>query len=352
VRKALVYAPEELRLVDLPERQPGPGEIAARMLVTSLTTANVRLYQGPLLADLQYPVTLSYTGVAEVAAIGDGVGGFAVGDLVYPNFYRACLECRWCRADKLVACEKVGIGEHNMMVGERYESALQEMIVFPARRFYRVPPGADVEKIAMTGFMSVAMQAICAVGLGPDDPAPRSNHVFINGAGPIGWCAIQLARLKGVKTVVTEVRPTRMERARQMGADAVIDAAAPDAMAQVIEACGGAPELIIEASGTDAGSKFAFDIAARGAVLAVVGVAFHPVTQHAIILKGLSVHGIGGAIKVQQTIDLIAGGQVDISSAISHRYRFSDLKDAFEFKRATPEAELVAIYVDESRMPG
>lgn len=345
MKKALVYAPTDLRIVDLPERDPGPGEVKVNMILSTLTTANVRIYQGPLLADLKYPATLSYTGVGEVAETGSGVTKFKPGDLVYPNFYRACLKCRWCKADKYVACENVALGEHNMMVGEKYESGLQESIIFPEERFYPIPAGTPLEKVALTGFLSVAMQAITAIQ--PDD----KETLFINGAGPLGWCSTQLAKLTNTKVVISEVRPTRMERARILGADVVIDATKPDAKEQVMEACGGAPLKLIEASGTREGSAFTFDVAGRGAHIAVIGVTDNPITQHFFIMKGLRVDGIGGAIKVQETINLIAAGKIDISSAISHRFPFSKLKEAFELKRSTPEVELVAIYMDESRLP-
>src|SRR5262245_14484780 len=140
MKKALVFGPRDLRIVDLPERDPGPGEVKARMLLTTLTTANLRIYEGPLVADLKYPTTLSYTGVAEVVATGSGVTRFKPGDRVYPNWYKACLQCGPCRADRMVACENVPEGTHNMMLGESYESALQESIIFPQERLWYVAP--------------------------------------------------------------------------------------------------------------------------------------------------------------------------------------------------------------------
>jgi threonine dehydrogenase-like Zn-dependent dehydrogenase len=337
MKKALCYGPRDLRIVAAPERSPGPGEVKADMLVTTLTTANLRLYQGPLVADLQYPVTLSYTGTARVSEVGAGVSQFRVGDLVYPKFYRACLHCRWCLADKMVACEQMPLGAHNMMVGEQYESALQEYVVFPEERFFPVPAGTPPDAAAMTGFLSVGMQAISTLAPGPDDT------VFVMGAGPIGWCCTQIARLRGARVVITDIRADRLELARQFGAAATVDANRPDLRTAIVEACGGEPLLVVEATGTEAGSKMVFDVAGRGAYAAVVGVTNNAITQHFLILKGMTVSGIGGAVKVQEVIDLIGAGKLDLRPAISHRFPFGQLKDAFEFKRASPEAHLVAI---------
>jgi L-iditol 2-dehydrogenase len=337
MKKALCYGPQDLRIVDVPDRAPGPGEVKARMLVTSLTTANIRLYQGPLVADLKYPVTLSYTGTAQVSEIGPGATRFQPGELVYPNFYRSCGHCRWCRADKMFACEYLPLGAHNMMVGEQYESGLQEYVLFPEERFRPVPAGTPPEAAAMAGFFSVAMQAISALDPRPDDT------LFVMGAGPIGWCCTQLARLRGTRVVITDIRADRLELARQFGAAATLDANQPDLRAAIVEACGGEPLLLVEATGVEAGSRMIFDVAARGARIAVVGVTQHAISQHFLILKGLTVSGIGGAVKVQEVIDLIGAGKLDLRPAISHRFPLSRLKEAFEFKRTSPDANLVAI---------
>lgn len=344
MRKALVYGPCDLRLVELPERRPGTGEVRARMLVTSLTTANVRLYQGPLVADLRYPVTLSYTGTAEVVEVGPGVERLRPGDLVYPNFYRACGRCDMCRADRMVACREMPLGAHNMMVGEAYESGLQDDVVFPEERLRPVPPGAPVEAVAMTGFMSVAMNAVTTI-------APRPwETVAITGAGPLGWCCTQICKLMGARVVICDIRPERMELARRFGADSVVDGNGADVARRMIEACGQPPLAVIEATGTEAGSALAFEIAGRGARLATIGVTNHAVSQHFLILKGLTVTGIGGAVKVGETIQLISEGRLDLTPAVTHRFPFSRLKEAFELKRAHPEAQLVAIYMDEARL--
>lgn len=345
MKKALAYGPCDIAFVEIPERTLAANEARAKVLLTTLTTANVRLYQGPLVADLKYPVTLSYTAVCEVTEVGSEVVDLAPGDRVFPNFYRACLECDMCRADRMVACRKMPLGAHNMMVGEQYESGLQEEIVMPARRFRRIPPGASIEAAAMAGYASVAMQAVTNLSPQPWDT------VAITGAGMVGLCALQLCKLFGAKVVSADILPERLELARQFGADAAVDVSGEGGAERVIDACGGPAMKVIELTGQAEGSKLAYDVAGRGASLSVVGVTQAPVTQHYLILKGLTVTGIGGAVKVDETLRLIADGRLDMSPLITHRFPFSQLKDAFELKRSTPTAGLAAIYVDESRLP-
>ncbi len=93
------------------------------------------------------------------------------------------------------------------------------------------------------------------------------------------------------------------------------------------------------------------NIIARGGHFAAIGVSEAPLSQLTMVIKGLTLYGIGGGVKVQETIDLIASGRLDMSDAVGHRYPFSQLKEALEFKLGTPGAKAVAVYVDESRMP-
>jgi threonine dehydrogenase-like Zn-dependent dehydrogenase len=340
VKKALGYGPRDLRLVDLPERRPAPGEASARMLLSTLTTANLRLYLGNYLADIKPPVTLSYTGVGQVEEVGDGVTGIAPGDLVYPNFYRSCNECRQCKADRAYACERLPYRGHNMMVGEQYESGLQEQIVLPAWRLRKVPKGTKVDAAALIGFASVSMHGVSEI-----DP-PAGETVFISGAGPIGWGALQIAKMRGCRVVMTEIKPDRRKIAEEMGADAVVDASASNLVDACIEACGGRPYYLVEATGVEAGSRLIFDLCAKGARIAVIGVTTHPITQHDLINQGLSIFGIGGGTKLPEVIELVGAGKIDLSAAISHRFPLSQLREAFEFKISQPEARLVAVDIN------
>ncbi len=306
------------------------------MLLTTLTTANLRLYQGPLVADLRYPVTLSYTGIARVESVGPGVAGLAPGDHVYPNWYRACGHCSMCRADRMVGCENVPESGHNMLIGEQYESGLQDYVVLPEDRLWRVPNHVPLESAALIGALGVSLQATLALRPGPGDT------LLVVGAGPIGWGILQHAKLRGARVVMVDVRQERLVQATIYGADATV-LSAGDGEAAVVDACGGPPLFVADASGTVEGSRLAFSVAARGASVAAVGVTTNSLSQHFLILKGLTVYGIGGALRHQRVIELLAVGKLDMAAAITHRYHFSGLTEAFERMRTDPEAVRIAI---------
>lgn len=336
MKKVLVYGPRDLRIEEFPERSPGPGEVKAKMLFSTLTTANVHRYTLPP-REGGYPITISYTGSARVIELGDGVTTHKVGDLVYPNFYRSCGHCEACEDDRISHCEKLTPGQMQMMVSPEEESGLQDYVIFPAWRMRRVAPEASVENVALIGFASVAVHAVEELNL------QDGETVLINGAGPIGWAAIQAARNKGCRVVATEIDPARAALAERFGAAVVVDGNAPDAAEQVRIACGSDPVRIVEATGTMEGSTLAFAVAGRGAHMSIVGTASYPIQQPEVVISGLTLHGIAGGSNFDETIDLIGRGVIDTTASISHRFPFDQVKEAIDFKTDHKEAQLVGV---------
>jgi threonine dehydrogenase-like Zn-dependent dehydrogenase len=202
-----------------------------------------------------------------------------------------------------------------------------------------MPKHVPLESAALVGGLAVSMQAATFL-----DPEP-GDTVLVVGAGPIGWGVIQHSKLRGANVVAVDVKPDRLEQARKFKADVVLDANSDGLQEAIREACGGPPLFVAECSGVTEGSKTAFEAAGRGARIATVGVTANPISQHYLILKGLTVAGIGGGIKQQRCIDLLAAGKLDLGPCITHHYPFSQLKEAFERKRTDPEAVRIAIDV-------
>src|SRR5262249_35565012 len=117
--------------------------------------------------------------------------------------------------------------------------------------------------------------------------------------------------------------------------------------AHIVDVTGCMPQYVADASGTAEGSRMAFDIAGRGARGAGAGVTPRSISPPGLILKGLSVFGIGGGVGQQRVLDLQAAGKLDMSGCISHHYPFSRLHEAFERMRTDPEAVRIGIHLDQ-----
>jgi threonine 3-dehydrogenase len=158
--------------------------------------------------------------------------------------------------------------------------------------------------------------------------------VAVVGAGPIGCCAVAVARAVGARAVyATDLRPYRLELARRMGADRAIDSAREDAVAAVKAETGGhGADVVLEMSGHPEGVRQAFKMLRRGGRISLLGIPSQPVTLELaedVIFKGATVHGINGRRMWQtwyQAQALLRSGKVDLSPLITHTLPLAEIE--------------------------
>ena len=165
--------------------------------------------------------------------------------------------------------------------------------------------------------------------------------VAVVGCGPVGCCAIAVARAAGARRVLAaDVRPERLEYARRMGADQVIDAAGADPSDVVRSATGGrGASVVIEASGHRNGLREALQMLARGGRAALLGGPEEavPVDLMAdVVTKGATVQGINGRRlwkTWEQAQALLSSGRVDLRPLISHTLPLSAFEEGMDLMR-------------------
>jgi (R,R)-butanediol dehydrogenase/meso-butanediol dehydrogenase/diacetyl reductase len=192
------------------------------------------------LTGVQSPVIIGHEMSGEIAAVGEGVKGFAPGDRIAACPIIGCGECRWCRSGSMAQCDRVAFLGTSWTGG-----ALAERLNLNAYQCYRLVDSISDEIGALVEPFSATVRAMVQSGAGIDD------NVAIVGAGPIGLMSLMAARIVGVKRVVAfEVAEKRIEAARRCGANAVINPAAQDALSAALEITDGRGfDVVIECAG-------------------------------------------------------------------------------------------------------
>jgi (R,R)-butanediol dehydrogenase/meso-butanediol dehydrogenase/diacetyl reductase len=192
------------------------------------------------LTGVQSPVIIGHEMSGEIAAVGEGVKGFAPGDRIAACPIIGCGECRWCRSGSMAQCDRVAFLGTSWTGG-----ALAERLNLNAYQCYRLVDSISDEIGALVEPFSATVRAMVQSGAGIDD------NVAIVGAGPIGLMSLMAARIVGVKRVVAfEVAEKRIEAARRCGANAVINPAAQDALSAALEITDGQGfDVVIECAG-------------------------------------------------------------------------------------------------------
>lgn len=206
----------KLEKVDLPEPEaPAPGEVTLRVKAVALNHIDVWGWRGMAFAKRKMPLTIGAEASGVVEAIGPGVSNVLPGQLVSIYGARICGRCHHCVSGRDNLCENVG-GVH----GFHLDGFAQEKINIPARQLVLAPPGVDAVAAALAPvtFGTVEHMLFDNAKLQPGE----TILVHAGGSG-IGSAAIQLAKKMGCTVITTVGSDDKIERAKALGADHVIN---------------------------------------------------------------------------------------------------------------------------------
>jgi threonine 3-dehydrogenase len=166
----------------------------------------------------------------------------------------------------------------------------------------------------------------------------EGRTVLVTGCGPIGLCAVGIARAAGAALVVAmDTEDYRLELARTMGADLSLDAAEPDALERISSATGGdGVEVVLEMSGAPPALDSALRVVTRGGRISLLGIFGEPPRvdlSERVIMQGLRLYGIYGRRIYdtwERTQALLRSGALDVSPIITHRLDLADWEQAFD----------------------
>jgi alcohol dehydrogenase len=205
-----------LETVDLPPPPPpAHGEVTLRIKAVALNHIDVWGWRGMAFAKRKMPLVIGAEASGEVDAVGPGVAGLLPGQLVAIYGARTCGLCRACREKRDNLCENVG-GVH----GFHLDGFAQEKIIIPARLLVPAPPGVGAIAAAVTPvtFGTVEHMLFDNARLEPGE----TILVHAGGSG-IGSAAIQLARRIGCTVITTVGSADKIDKAKALGADHVIN---------------------------------------------------------------------------------------------------------------------------------
>jgi alcohol dehydrogenase len=216
MRALQLIADRQLEAVDIsPPPPPAAGEVTVAVRAVALNHIDVWGWRGMAFAKRKLPLTIGAEASGVVEAIGPGVANLLPGQLVSIYGARTCGLCRACREGRDNLCEHVG-GVH----GFHLDGFAQEKINLPARLLVPAPPGVDDigAAVAPVTFGTVEHMLFDNARLEPGE----TILVHAGGSG-IGSAAIQLAKKMGCTVITTVGSAAKMEKAKALGADHVIN---------------------------------------------------------------------------------------------------------------------------------
>jgi NADPH:quinone reductase-like Zn-dependent oxidoreductase len=295
-----------LRVEDVPTPEPGPGEALVRVGACAVNHVDIDMREGTSRLPLTLPHTLGFEIAGEVAALGDGADGVAVGDRVAPLYQIHCRECEWCRRGEHMHCERI------RMLGVQSPGGYAEYAVVPAWALIPLPDGLSFEQGAaiQTTFGTVWHALVTRVGVA------EGSWVLVNAAGSgVGTAGIQVAKLLGARVIASAGSDEKLERARAIGADETVNYRTESLAERARELSGGpGVDVVMESVGGDVLEQSLAALAKNGSVVTVGAHAGEVVPVDVILLFRHQWSLVGSvratAEEIRHCIELVASGQL------------------------------------------
>jgi len=245
---------------EVPVPEVGPGQILVKIEASGVCHTDLHAADGDWPVKPSPPFIPGHEGVGNVVALGAGVTAVKEGDRVgVPWLHTACGHCRHCLGGWETLCD----AQQN--TGYSVNGGFAEYALADPNYVGHLPDSLD---------WNAAAPILCAgvtvyKGLKETDTKP-GDTVVISGIGGLGHVAVQYAKAMGLKVIAVDISDEKMALAREMGADAAINARTTDPVAEVRKLCGGAQGVLVTAVSPQAFSQ-GLGMLAKGGTMALVG---------------------------------------------------------------------------------
>jgi threonine 3-dehydrogenase len=303
-----------------PIPQPGVGEVLVRVRATAICGTDVHIYEWDpwSQARVNTPRIFGHEFCGDVVEVGEGVTKVEKGQFVSVETHTACGKCFYCLTGLAHICQDAKI------MGIDRDGCFAEYVVVPEFNCWIWDIDISDEVAAIQDPFGNAVHTTLATDL-------VGKTVLITGMGPIGLCAISVAKAAGATEVyVTDVSDYRLDLARKLGADLAINPKREDPVAAVRKATGGVgADVLLEMSGNPSAIVQGFDALRKAGFASLLGIPSEPIKldlANAIVFKSATVQGINGRRMFEtwfQARSLLKAG-LDITPVITHRMSLWD----------------------------
>jgi len=329
VRAVTFQAPGEVRLEELPDPSLQAADDAiVRVEATGICGSDLHIYHGRVQIEPGFVIGHEYVGT--VVEVGDGVSDVEVGDRVLGTYGTACGGCFFCRRGEYHKCDEARVFGHGATLGS-LQGAQAELVLVPHANLVlrRVPEGLSDDAALFAG--DVAGTAYHAIVEGALQPG---GTVAVLGLGPVGLCAVLLARAAGAATVVAvDSVADRLRVAESLGATAVhlADGDPRGTVKELTEGRG--VDLSIDAVGHPDALDLGCRLARKAGTVSVTGVYAERAEVHmgVVWIKALTLRtGHANVIAhLDPVLAMLASGVLDPTPLVTHHMKLDEAPEAY-----------------------
>jgi 2-desacetyl-2-hydroxyethyl bacteriochlorophyllide A dehydrogenase len=335
MRAVTFQAPREVRIEERPDPEPmAPDDAIVRVESTGICGSDLHIYHGRVQIEPGFVIGHEYVGT--VVSAGDGVTTVKEGDRVLGTYCTACGGCFHCRRGEYHKCDSGRVFGHGATLGS-LQGAQAELLLVPSANLTlrRVPEGLGDEAALFAGDVAgTAYHAVCGDASRPQPLEPGST-VAVLGLGPVGLCAVQVAKASGAATVVAvDTVEDRLAMAGTFGA-VPIHLTEEDPRARVKELTEGrGVDLSVDAVGHPDALDLACRLARKAGTVSLTGVYAERAEVHLGLVWIKALNWRSGHANVIGHLDrvlaMLGAGVLDPAPLVTHRMSLDDASEAYE----------------------
>ncbi len=332
----VMTAPGEIIFREVPTPEPKKGEVLIKIMKIGVCGSDIHVYHGehPF---TKYPVTQGHEVSGEIAAVGEGVEGFAPGQKVTIQPQVVCGRCYPCRHGKYNLCEELKVmGFQTTGVASRY-------FAVDASKVTALPENLSFDEGAMIEPLAVAVHGVRQAG------DVNGLKIAVLGAGPIGILVAQTAKGMGAESVmITDVSDVRLAKAKECKVDFCVNTKNKDFGEAMVENFGpDKADIIYDCAGNNITMGQAIKYARKGSTIILVAVFageakvdLAVLNDHELDLNTTMMYRNEDYI---EAIRLVNEKKVVLAPLISKHFAFQDYLKAYQYIDANRESTMKVI---------
>jgi len=353
MRAARYYGPGDIRVDDVDALEPGTREVRIDVTACGICGSDLHEYEaGPQtipddephpVTGERLPVTMGHEFSGTIVDTGPNVS-MSTGTRVAVNPIVWCGDCRYCTEGNYHRCTSGGFVGLSGGGG-----GFSEEVVVSTEKVVPIPDGLPMESAALAEPFSVGLHAVRQSNLS------TGVDVAVFGCGPIGLTIVQAARLSGAKSVIAvEPRDSRRERARESGADVLVDPRDVDPVEAIRDICEGGVDVAYEVAGVEQSVKQSIRSTRKGGEVTVVSLFDEeiPIHPNDIVLGERTLSGtlayLGGPLsdrEFRMTLKHFETGAFDPEALVTDTIGLSEIETQGFERLLDPSSDQVKILV-------
>lgn len=337
----------QLSYEELPIPTLAPDEVLVQVRVVGLCQSDIKKIRYPL---YEPPRIFGHETAGVIAAVGNEVTGWQVGQRVAVMHHIPCMRCNYCLNDNFSMCDVY----KNISTTAGFNASgggFAEYVKVPGHivrngGLISIPDQVSFEQASFVEPTNCCLKAVKKATIAP------GQTVLITGAGPIGLMFMMLVKYFGAKVIATDLLPSRIQKALSVGAEVAFDARDPDLAAKIQVLTGGmGVDTTLLAVPSDKAFFQALDCTRKGGKILFFAEFPDqleiPINPNILYRREIDLMGsYSSSYRVQSlAADIVFNKRIDVEALISDRYPLKDLSAAVEKAIApTPDTLKILIY--------